>query len=188
MGKTVSVDEETYGELVTLTGTLMLKSKEAFSIGSIVRLAVAYLNSSLRQFPDLEKAILELILDEDTRFTSVEKITSEWFDKDFLETTLGIKKVDSPELQERSAETIRELRDMGIDHIFAFHEGNQYKAEITENYEVLTLHDNKKYQSLSKAASAIRGYNENGWRFWKYKDNEDKYIPLEELRTEQSKP
>lgn len=93
LGKTVSVDEETYKELVVLTGTLMLKSEEAVSIGSMVRLAVAFLKSSLNNFPNLEKAIVELILDEESRFTPIGEITSKWFDKDFLEVTLGIRKV-----------------------------------------------------------------------------------------------
>ena len=93
LGKTVSVDEETYKELVVLTSTLMLKSEEALSIGSMVRLAVAFLKSSLNNFPNLEKAIVELILDEKSRFTLIDEITSKWFDKDFLEVTLGIRKV-----------------------------------------------------------------------------------------------
>lgn len=93
LGKTVSIDEQTYKELVTLTGTLMLKSEEVLSIGSMVKLAVAYLKSSLEHFPNLEKAIIELIIDEKSRFTPIDEITSRWFDKDFLEVTLDIKKV-----------------------------------------------------------------------------------------------
>lgn len=92
MGKTVSIDEQTYKELVTLTANLMLKSEEVLPVGSMVKLAIAYLKSSIEHFPKLEKAIIELIIHEETRFTPIDEITSRWFDKDFLEVTLGIKK------------------------------------------------------------------------------------------------
>lgn len=178
MAKTISIDKGTYVELVRLTGNLMEKSGEQISIGQVARLAIAYLKSCLNHFPKLEDEILDLIGFEEEKFASIHEVTSKWFDKEFLEVALGIKQIGS---LNDSTDSIYELKKKGVIRIFGYHKGQMYEAEITDASKVKTLHDGEEYTSLSAAASAIRGYQENGWRFWKYKD-EDGYHPLTKLR------
>ena len=174
MAKTISIDEETYSELVRLTGSLMEKTGEQVSIGQVARLAVAYLKSCFINFPRLEDEVLELIGFEKEKLASIHEVTSDWFDKRFLEIVLGIT---PPSRLDDSADLISELRKSNLRKIFGRHRGKMYEAEITENSKVRTLHDGKVHDSLSAAASEIRGYQENGWRFWKYKYRE-RYVPL----------
>lgn len=171
MAKTISIDEETYTELVKLTGNLMEKSGEQVSIGHVARLAVAYLRSCFTHFQRLEDEVLELIGFEKEKFTSIHKVSSEWFDKDFLEVVLGIKQ---PTISDESADLLSAFTERKL---YGFHQGKKYEAEITEDHKIKTLHDRVEYTSLSAAASAIRGYLVNGWRFWKYKYR-DSYVQL----------
>lgn len=183
MAKTISIDEETYTELVKLTGDLMGKSGEQVSIGHVARLAIAYLKSCFTHFPRLEDQVLELIGFEKEKFTSIHKVTSEWFDKEFLEIVLGIKQ---PISNDDSADLISELRKHKLYRIYGLHQGKRYEAEITEDSKIKTLHDGIEYDNLSAAASEIRGYQENGWRFWKYKYGND-YVRLMTWRETYSK-
>lgn len=152
----------------------MGKSGEQISIGHVARLAIAYLKSCFTHFTRLEDQVLELIGFEKEKFTSIHKITSEWFDKDFLEVVLGIKELIS---SDDSSDLISELRKIKLYKVYGLHQGKRYEAEITEDSKIKTLHNGIKYDSLSAAASEIRGYQENGWRFWKYKYGDD-YVRL----------
>lgn len=180
MAKTISIDDETYSELVKLTGNLMQKAGEQISIGQVTRLAIAYLESCLNNFPRLEDEILDLIGFEEPniKYVSVHEVTSKWFDKNFLEVVFGIKQINN---SNSSTDSIYELRNKGVLQVHGFHKGRMYEAELTNNSKIKTLHDGKEYDSLSAAATAVRGYQENGWRFWRYKDR-DKYPQLITLR------
>ncbi|MHC3129233.1 MAG: DUF2924 domain-containing protein [Candidatus Bathyarchaeota archaeon] len=181
MAKTISIDDETYSELVKLTGNLMQKAGEQISIGQVTRLAIAYLKSCLSNFPRLEDEIIDLIGFEEPniKYVSVHEVTAKWFCKDFLEVVFGIKQINN---SNSSTDSIYELRTKGVLRVYSFHKGRMYEAELTDNSKVKTLHDGKEYDSLSAAARAVSGYQENGWRFWKYKDG-DKYPRLMALRT-----
>jgi hypothetical protein len=180
LAKTISVDNETYTELVSLTGSLMQKAGEQISVSNTTRIAIAYLESCLVHFPRLEEAILDLISFEEPKmkYASIQEVTSKWFDKDFLEVAFGIKQISD---FNDSADSISELRKKGITKIFGFHDAETYEAELTDDSKVKILRNGEEYTSLSAAASAIRGYPENGWRFWKYLDK-DEYRPLKTLR------
>lgn len=158
----------------------MQKAGEQVSIGQVTRLAVAYLKSCLNNFPRLENEILHQISFEEPniKFASIHEVTSQWFEKNFLEIVFGIKQIGD---LDDYANSIDRLRKMGVSQVFGFHKEQMYKAELTDVSKVKTLHDGKEYDSLSAAASAIRGYQENGWRFWKYK-NKENYYPLGKLR------
>jgi len=184
--KTVSIDNDTYKELVSLTGELMQEACEQISVSHMTRLAVAHLKSCLTHFPILKKEILDLISFEEPnlKYASIQEVTSDWFDKDFLEVAFGIKQIGDSDNSGKSS--ISELKKKGIAKIYGFHEERTYEAELTDDSKVKTLHDGKEYDSLSAAASAIRGYNENGWRFWKYRDEDGHYHPLRDLRDGES--
>jgi len=187
LAKTISIDDETYSELVKVTANLMGKTGEQVSISQTARLATAFLRSCLINFPRLEDAILDYIGFEepDIKFVSIHEVTSKWFDKDFLEVVFGIKEIDD---SNGSKESIYELRNKGVHRIYGFHKGQMYTAELTDNSKVKTLHNGEEYDSLSAAASAIRGYQENGWRFWrcKYKENYPQLMTLRNTLKEEN--
>lgn len=180
MARTISVDEKTYGELINITAQLMQKAGEQISLSNTTRLSVALLKSCLINYPRLEDEILNQISFEETnkKFTSIEEITYEWFDKDFLDAVIGVKHVS---YSDDAGDPISELRKKGITRIFGRLRGEKYEAELTEDSKIKTLHDRKEYDSLSTAASAICGYQVNGWRWWRYR-KEDSYRPIEEMR------
>lgn len=56
------------------------------------------------------------------------------------------------------------------------HEGTWYFAIVKSG---ALYHDGVRYDSPSAAASKIRGYSENGWRFWQCKlPNQTKWKPI----------
>ena len=115
-----------------------------------------------------------------TKFKSIKEITSGWFDKDFLDIVFGLKQLD---FSDDSVDKISDLRKKGITKIFGRFNGEVYEAELTEDSKIRTAHDGKKYDSLSAAAGAICGYQENGWRWWRYQ-KDDGYHRLEDLRSQ----
>jgi hypothetical protein len=180
LARTISADDKTYSELVSITAQLMQKAGEQISLSHTIRLAVALLKSCLLNYPMLEEEILSQISFEEsnTKFTSIEEITSEWCDKQFLDCVFGI---EQRRYSDDSGDPISELRKKGITQIFGRLKGERYEAELTEDSKIRTLHDGKEYESLSTAASAICGYPVNGWRWWRYLKG-DSYCRLEDLR------
>jgi hypothetical protein len=64
------------------------------------------------------------------------------------------------------------------------HNGAEHQAEIRESWILL---NGKRYKSPSGAATAIRGYSEDGWRFWKVKRPQDsEWVLLDKLRNKKS--
>lgn len=56
------------------------------------------------------------------------------------------------------------------------HEGSWHFAKVING---ALYHDGERYESPSAAASKIRGYSENGWRFWQCKlPNQTKWKPI----------
>ena len=189
LARTVSVDEKTYSMLLGITADLMQKANEQVSVSNTIRLATAYLKSSLMHFPRLDEEITRLISYEDASLkeTNINEVTENWFDKDFLDVVFGLRPEIDPrnlypaktEVQEQEGE-IGKLRARGIRKIYGFHKGTMYEAALTDASKVMTS-DGKEYNSLSAAATSIRGYSENGWRFWKYWEN-DSLRSLSRLR------
>jgi len=64
------------------------------------------------------------------------------------------------------------------------HNRVEHQAEIIGGWILL---NGKRYKSPSGAATAIRGYPENGWRFLQVKRPQDsEWVPLKKLRKEES--
>lgn len=64
-----------------------------------------------------------------------------------------------------------------------FHNGQMFLAKVNDGFLV---YNGKKFSSPSGAASEVRGYQEDGWRFWECKfpgkENWQKIKPLKEKK------
>ena len=64
------------------------------------------------------------------------------------------------------------------------HNGAEHQAEVRGGWILL---NGKRYKSPSGAATAIRGYSEDGWRFLKVKRPQDsEWILLDQLRNKET--
>jgi hypothetical protein len=64
------------------------------------------------------------------------------------------------------------------------HNNAEHQAEVRGGWILL---NGKRYKSPSGAATAIRGYSEDGWRFLKVKRPQDsEWVILNELRDQES--
>ena len=64
------------------------------------------------------------------------------------------------------------------------HNSTEHQAEVRGGWILL---NGKRYKSPSGAATAIRGYSEDGWRFWKVKRPHDsEWVILNKLRDQKS--
>jgi len=184
MTRTISVDDKTYGELVSITAQLMEKTREQVSLSYTVRLSEALLKSCLLYYPRLGEQIRTQINfgpDEETSTKDwpIDEITSDWFSKDFLEYLFGIEDLLA-RCPDVSGGPISELRKKGVTRIFGQLKGERYEAELTEDSKVRIFHDGKEYDSLSAAASSVCGYPVNGKIWWRYLKGEV-YCPLRDL-------
>jgi hypothetical protein len=95
IARTISVDDKTYSELVSITAQLMQKAGEQLSLSDTARLSVFLLKGCYVSYPQLEEKILQLInLDESNpnmKWETIKGITPEFFSKDFLDVVFGIK-------------------------------------------------------------------------------------------------
>jgi len=85
--------------------------------------------------------------------------------------------------------TVKDLIDAGIlkvgQVIYGWHEGNRYEGKVLNNEgEILVVHNGKIFDWLSGAASDVRGYQEDGWRWWHTSRENGKECKLDELRKE----
>jgi hypothetical protein len=62
----------------------------------------------------------------------------------------------------------------------ARYRGQEYKARLLKTGEI--SFGRKRYDSPTGAAKAIVGHGCNGWRFWEYRNEKRKWVPLKELK------
>lgn len=84
--------------------------------------------------------------------------------------------------------TVRNLIDAGIlkagQVIYGEHKGRRYEGEVLSNGNIAIVHTGEVFDSPSGAASQIRGYQEDGWRWWRTSRENGKECKLAELRKE----
>jgi hypothetical protein len=95
LARTISVDDKTYSELISITAQIMQRAGEQLSLSDTTRLSVALLKSCLIIYPRLEEEIVKLIsFDEpNAKYESIKDITPEFFARDFLEKVFGNEKM-----------------------------------------------------------------------------------------------
>ena len=85
----------------------------------------------------------------------------------------------------RKTVSARDLIKAGIikpdDKIYRVYKGRRYEAEILVDGRI-KLEDGTIVNSLSKAATHISKKSENGWRIWRYKDENGREYLMDELR------
>jgi len=83
--------------------------------------------------------------------------------------------------------TIKKLIDTGIlkvdQVIYGSHEGRKYEGKVLKEGKILVVHTGQIFDSPSGAATDIKGYQEDGWRWW-YTIHNGKEYKLAELREE----
>lgn len=83
---------------------------------------------------------------------------------------------------------IKDLIDTGIikvgQTIYGKHYGTTYEGKISDEGKVLVIHSGKYFDSLSSAASDIKGCSEDGWRWWYVIRENGTECVLDELREE----
>ena len=62
----------------------------------------------------------------------------------------------------------------------AFCNDYEYTAALLKNGAI--SYDGQRYDSPSAAAAAALGYNRNGWKFWRYRDEKGEWVQLRALR------
>ncbi|MGQ9546095.1 MAG: restriction system modified-DNA reader domain-containing protein [Dehalococcoidia bacterium] len=65
--------------------------------------------------------------------------------------------------------------------LYGVHGGKRYEGKILAEGRIM-LHDGEIFDSPSGAASKVRGYAEDGWRFWNTTGEDSKQYKLDELR------
>ena len=97
------------------------------------------------------------------------------------EVVEGIKKV-------RRRVTIENLINAGIlkidQIIYGWHEGRRYEGKVLKEGKILVVHTGQIFDSPSGAASNVKGYQEDGWRWWYTTRENGRECNLDELRKE----
>ena len=101
---------------------------------------------------------------------------------------ITIRKVAGRVTGKRPAVKIKDLIDTGVlkvsQVIYGWHEGNRYEGKVLNGGKILVAHTGQTFDSLSGAASHVRGYQEDGWRFWRTTREDGRECKLAELRKE----
>jgi len=89
--------------------------------------------------------------------------------------------------------TIKDLIDANIlkvgQKIYGWHGDKRYEGKVLSNGNIAIVHTGEVFDSPSGAASQIRGYQEDGWRWWHTTGADGTECVLNELRKEyMSKP
>lgn len=84
--------------------------------------------------------------------------------------------------------TVKNLIDANIlkvgQVIYGWHENKRYEGAVLSNGDIAIVHTGEVFDSPSGAASHIRGYQEDGWRWWYTTRESGKECKLGELREE----